>query len=166
MKAIEGFEDYLVSSSGKIYSLKSNKYLKPNIVTNGYYQVCLFKNGKRYRKYIARLVAQAFISNPDNKSTVNHKDGIKSNNNISNLEWMTQSENQLHAFNTGLQKRSPNAGRPKVPIKVLDSVTGKFLSVHPSLHEAARTYGIFQSNIHSVLAGKYKQTGGLTFIRI
>ncbi len=164
-KHINGFEDYLIFPTGKVYSLKRKKYLSPGI-NKGYYQVCLYKLGIRFNKSIARLVAEAFIPNPDNKPQVNHKNGIKANNNVSNLEWSTCSENHLHAFANGLNKHSPNANSPKVPVRVYNYKTGKFLSIQPSSYDAARMYGIFQGNISSVLAGKRNHTGGLTFKRI
>ena len=163
LKKIEGFERYLISPVGKIFSLNSNKYLKPHTNPQGYYQVHLWKSGNRYPKLIARLVAQAFISNPENKPEINHKDGIKANNDISNLEWVTSSENQLHSYSTGLNKRSPKSGKPKVPVKVYDYKTGNFKSTQPSLHAAARRYGISQGNISNVLVGALNHTGGLTF---
>ena len=164
-KHIEGFEDYLIFSAGKVYSLKRKKYLKPFNNTHGYYHVRLCKSGKPIYKYMARLVAQAFIPNPDNKPEVNHKDGIKANNDISNLEWVTHSENMLHAFATGLKEKTPNTGRPEIPINVYDYTTGQFLSFHPSQSDAARMHGLFQGNISQVLLGKRKQAGGLTFER-
>ncbi|MBA7543629.1 hypothetical protein ES705_35964 [subsurface metagenome] len=165
-KVIEGFEDYLISSSGKVYSLITNKYLKPRVGYHGYYQVGLYKSGKQYFKFISRLVAGAFIPNPDNKLQAHHIDGNKLNNDVSNLEWVTCSKNLLHAFADGLSKHSPNAGRHKVPVRVYDYHTGQFLSTQPSLGEAARFYGIFYQNIRHVLAGKCNQANGLTFKRI
>ena len=162
-KHIEGFEDYLIFPAGKVYSLKRKKYLKPFNNSKGYYQVSLFKSGNHYYKLVARLVAQAFIPNPDNKPQVNHKDGIKTNNDVSNLEWSTRSENQLHAYATGLIS---NSGMPKVPIKVYDYKTGQFLSKQPSLSSAARRYGLNRGNISNILAGSRNHTGGLTFERI
>lgn len=70
----------------------------------GYSIVTLSKNGKSYKEYIHRLVAKTFLSNPLNKEYVNHKDGNKQNNCVSNLEWCTPSENNYHAFQTGLKK--------------------------------------------------------------
>ncbi len=165
MEKIEGFERYLVSPAGKVYSLITNKYLRPRMVHNGYYQVVLCKSEKSYPKLIARLVAQAFIPNPDNKPEINHVDGNKTNNDISNLEWVTHSENIHHAFRTGLIKRSPNAGTPKIPINVYDYKTGEFKSTHSSLHAAARMHGISQGHISNVLAGRRNHTGGLTFTK-
>jgi len=78
---------------------------------NGYYYVCLSKNGKVRKFKVNRLVAQAFIPNPDNKPFVNHIDGDKLNNNVNNLEWCTQSENMLHAYKYGLRKSHSQRNR-------------------------------------------------------
>lgn len=114
IKDYEGI--YLVSSYGKIKVLnrtwtsgkgvnRSNKEREINFnIRRGYYSACLFKNGNRQYKSVARIVAVAFIPNPENKPEVNHKDGNKLNNYVDNLEWATGSENQLHAFKLGLQK--------------------------------------------------------------
>ncbi|KKN85457.1 hypothetical protein LCGC14_0277760 [marine sediment metagenome] len=166
MKSIKGFENYLIEDSGKIFSLFRNKCLKPLPTNWGYYRVGLRKQNKTHYKYISRLVAEAFISNPDNKPQINHKDGNKFNNNVSNLEWVTQSENMQHAIALGLWKRSPNSGMKPIPVNVYDYKTGKLLSTHPSMSDAARSYGLQLQNAHKVLQGKYKQTKGLTFNKI
>jgi len=112
---IKGFENlYKISTYGRIKSLgngkstnsktKFERILKSNYSSTGYEKIKLFKDGKRYYFSVHRLVAQTFLSNDKNKKEVNHKDGNKANNNVSNLEWVTSSENQLHAFKNGLQK--------------------------------------------------------------
>ena len=101
IKNYEGI--YEVSNLGRIKSIsrngtiKENRILKPNKVM-GYSQVGLQKYGTRKHKKIHRLVAEAFIPNPENKKEVNHKDGNKANNCVDNLEWVTTSENQLHSY--------------------------------------------------------------------
>jgi len=101
IKNYEGI--YEVSNLGRIKSIsrngtiKENRILKPNKVM-GYSQVGLQKYGTRKYKKIHRLVAEAFIPNPENKKEVNHKDGNKTNNCVDNLEWVTTSENQLHSY--------------------------------------------------------------------
>ena len=118
-KDIEGYEGlYQVSTCGNIKSLakprkngngrcyiQKEKLLKQSFTSTGYKKVELYKDGKRKSFKVHRLVAIAFISNPDNKPEVNHIDGNKINNNIDNLEWVTSSENTIHAYETGL---SPN----------------------------------------------------------
>jgi hypothetical protein len=94
---IEGFEDYLISNFGRVYSKKRNIILKSGLNNRCYYFVILCQLGKHYPKLIHRLVAQAFISNLLNKPQVNHKDGVTTNNNVDNLEWVTHSENNIHA---------------------------------------------------------------------
>ena len=103
MKRINGYEDYLVTIFGDVYSLKSNKWLKQFNNGYGYSFTNLCKNGKEKTKYVHRLVAKTFIPNQDNKPQVNHKDGNKQNNCIDNLEWVTHSENMKHAFKIGLE---------------------------------------------------------------
>jgi hypothetical protein len=110
VKDYEGF--YEVSNLGNVRSLKApgrgnhcGRILKPAIV-DGYCVVHLSVNGKVHNRYVARLVATAFIPNPENKPTVNHKNGRdRLNNNIENLEWATVSENTQHAYDTGLNSR-------------------------------------------------------------
>lgn len=99
---IEGFPDYLVTSWGRVLSLKDShgkdriKELKPCKGKGGYMHAVLHKNGKQYNKYVHRLVAQAFIINDDNKPCINHIDENKTNNHVSNLEWCTYKENNNH----------------------------------------------------------------------
>lgn len=81
---------------------KTGLVLKPRISKHGYYYVNIYKNNNRKTVKNHRLVAEAFIPNPENKPEVNHKDGDKLNNKISNLEWVTSSENIYHAVHTGL----------------------------------------------------------------
>lgn len=94
MKPICGFEDYLISKSGIVYSLKSNKFLSiGNNATGGYYYVDLYKDGKKYRKRIHVIVMETFSTKPNLSYEIDHKDGNKSNNNLSNLEYVTHAEN-------------------------------------------------------------------------
>lgn len=118
-KDVIGYEGlYQVSNLGKIkrvmftngkYSFKKERLLNKFLI-NGYEKVELNKNGIGKPKFIHRLVAEAFIPNPENKLQVNHIDGNKQNNCISNLEWATPSENTKHAYMTGLAK-SPNINK-------------------------------------------------------
>lgn len=95
--------DYYIYSDGRVYSNLTNKFLQPGN-ENGYLSVTLFKNGQSYQIYVHRLVCTMFIPNPENKPQVNHIDGIKTNNDVSNLEWVTCSENIIHAFSHNLKK--------------------------------------------------------------
>ena len=110
-KDIEGYEGiYQVSNLGRVKSLSRNtknqyrnsEIVKSKEIRNGYYSVTLFKNEKGKHFTIHRLVAKAFIPNPYNKPQINHIDGNKLNNNVSNLEWCTQQENTIHAYKNNL----------------------------------------------------------------
>ena len=112
-KDIEGYEDlYQVSNFGRVKSLvdrlgkKRELILKANTNKQKYLFVTLYKGKNIKTLKIHRLVAEAFISNPEHKPTVNHLDGNKQNNNLNNLEWATRSEQTKHAFKIGLMKVS------------------------------------------------------------
>lgn len=108
-KDIEGFEGlYQVSNLGNVKSLcwnhtRRSKLLNPYSHGGGYKRVHLFKDHQHYKVFVHRLVAEAFLPNPENKPVVNHKDGNKSNNHVKNLEWATIKENTHHAIKHGLR---------------------------------------------------------------
>lgn len=107
-KKIDFCDYYFVSNFGNVKStFKNEKKLKP-IKDNGYLYVNLSYKGFRKKTSIHRLVALYFIDNPENKKEVNHINGIKTDNNVKNLEWCTSQENQIHAYKTGLQKKGNN----------------------------------------------------------
>lgn len=105
-------ENYLVSDDGRVFSLISNRELKPYAKSRGYgykrldYTVSITHNGKQRHPKISRMVAMAFIPNPLNKEQVNHIDGNPLNNHVSNLEWTTNKENQQHAVENWLTRKS------------------------------------------------------------
>jgi hypothetical protein len=114
---INGYEGlYLVNSGGDIYSVRANKVLKQfyrgSRADNKYLVVDLNSGGNRKTVSVHRVVAEAFIPNPNNLPCVNHKDGNKDNNCSDNLEWCTYSENNYHAFRTGL-KNIPSGTKNK-----------------------------------------------------
>lgn len=110
-KLIPGYEDYLVSENGEIFSTKRQKFLKPRKNEYGYLKINLYKNGKYKNFRVHRLVALTFIQNPNNYPIINHIDGNKLNNNISNLEWCTYSQNNKHAWKLGLRENAREISR-------------------------------------------------------
>lgn len=148
MKNIPFNEKYSITEDGKVINNKRNKERKSFIDKYGYLKVGLNDN-KKY--YIHRLVALTYIENPQNKETVNHKDGNKTNNHISNLEWMTNEENINHAFNTNLIKRTP----------IVCKKTGKIWN---SLNLAAKENKINSGHLHNMLNGKTKNTSNLVYL--
>lgn len=99
-----GLPHYCVTRCGKVYSLKSNKFLKPKVDRYGYETVCLRENNENLHRTVHRLVALIYLSEFDGSNTVNHIDGNKLNNHVTNLEWLTSRDNQRHAFTNNLTK--------------------------------------------------------------
>ena len=98
MKDIKGYEGlYAITSCGRVWSYRSKKFLKPSKDRTGYLTVGLRLNGKQDRRYIHRLVAEAYIPNPAALPQVNHKDEIKSHNYINNLEWCSAQYNRAYS---------------------------------------------------------------------
>ena len=102
-KNIYGFPNYTISDTGIVTNIKTNKILKPSI-SNGYPNLAL-RNGNGPIKFkIHRLVAEHFIENPYNKKCVNHKNGIRNDNRVNNLEWVTHSENNFDRYERAFTK--------------------------------------------------------------
>ncbi len=103
-KPIIGFDGYEISNLGNVKSVRfNNRLLKQHKDPKGYVKVKLYKDKIGYTQKVHRLVANAFISNPNNKEQVNHINGIKHDNKLINLEWVTQSENMQHSIKAGLR---------------------------------------------------------------
>ncbi len=99
---IKGFENYTISDKGEVFSIVRKKTISPFLHRKGYPMVTLCQNGKKRNLYVHRLVAEAFIPNPENKPTINHKNENKLINEVSNLEWLTVEEN--NAYGTRIQR--------------------------------------------------------------
>lgn len=108
-KAVDGFHDCYVNKNGNVSNSDGFVLKARPIGLRGYLAVRICRNGKTKILYVHRLVAEAFIPNPENKPVVNHIDGNKLNNDFTNLEWVTWSENLQHAYDLGLRK--PNSRR-------------------------------------------------------
>lgn len=158
-KKVEGYENiYEVSNHGNIQSIdhfvvgkksrtQKGRVLSVSISTKGYHQVSLSLLGRRFHTGVHRLVAKAFLANPDNKEQVNHKDGNKSNNHVSNLEWATNQENIIHAYKNNLVKlnygekhhqcRFTNNQIKELKRKLANGVSGSSISKEYKISQAA-----------------------------
>ena len=146
-KKVYGFDDYLCSEQGEIYSLKRNRILKGRSM-KGYRRVVLMKDGKTIDALVHRLIAQTFIPNPENKPEVNHKDGNKKNNSVFNLEWCTHKENVHHAMKTGLKNDR------KVNDEKLNEIR-RLISEGKRNTEIEKITGIPRKTVSNIRIGKY-----------
>lgn len=163
-KDIQGYEGvYQVSNLGNVksYKNKDGKILIPSPNNYGYQRVGLRCNNRKLCS-VHRLVAEAFISNPENKKEVNHINGIKTDNRVQNLEWSTHSENIIHAHKTGLIKAHNKRGKDWPLSKPVNQLTldGKFIAKHTSGKEAAMHLGSHAATISNCCKGKGKTASG------
>ena len=148
------FDGYAVTSDGKVYSKKTNKFIKPSIGSKGYFQVCLTVDGKKRTVKVHRIVAETFIPNPAGKPQVNHIDGNKRNNCVENLEWCTNSENQIHSYRV-IGNENHGGGGGKTPVICVE--TNK---IYCSASAAARDTGVLVQNIIRACKKRCKTAGG------
>lgn len=117
-KKIEEFPKYEASNFGQIRNRTTKNLIKPRLAGQGkYFAVALRKEGKTYQRYIHRLVAQVFIPNPNNKYSVNHIDGNRYENKITNLEWASGTEQNNHAYSIGLKSAGEKCNLSKLTEK-------------------------------------------------
>lgn len=160
LKEINGFEKYVIDENGNVFNKKDiNKSICQWVDNVGYKQVVLYLNNKRKYMRIHRLVALAYIPNPDNLPQVNHIDGNKLNNNIGNLEWSTNKDNTQHGYDNGLyysKKRSH-------PILVYDKTTKDLLYSFKSIRSLSETLNLNRKTVSSILNGT-KKTNNYKYI--
>ena len=154
-KPVKDFDNYNVSNFGNIKICKTDKLIKMTKPGNiGYFKLTVKDNtGKCHTCQAHRIVAEAFVPNPDCKKIVNHKDGNKTNNNISNLEWTTSSENISHAVKENLLKKH------SYKVDQLD-LSGNIINTFDDVKHAEEKTGIKASRISSNCKGDCKVTGG------
>lgn len=168
-KDVKGFEGYYaVSSNGDVKSLDrtiqgkrckthiKERVMRQHVGKDGYPSIQLFSGGKPFTLKVHRLVAQAFLDNPDNLPEVNHIDGNKQNNTVDNLEWCTRGHNIRHAFRTGLIKKENMRSNAK-KVRRSDGV------VFDSLTKAAEESGTHISDVSMCCHGKLAHTAGYGF---
>lgn len=177
---IEGYEGYYeISSLGRVYSIRRNIILKNKISPTGYARVNLSVNGIAKHHAVHRLVANAFIKNPDNKPTVNHINENKLDNSVENLEWATNAEQNVHGTRIERVKAHTNYKKRNIDYKQVAAKHnykelnkkqmkpvlqydehGNFIAQFPSIALAARTVGISAGHLCSCLKGRRKTCGG------
>lgn len=158
---LKGYEEsYQISDQGRVFTKRRldgnriiyGKELHPVITKDGYLKVGLCKDSIVKRFYLHRLVANQFLENPNNLPQVNHIDGNKFNNNVSNLEWCTKEENQRHAVNHLLmQHGSARPGAKLTEEKVIEIYKLKGVL---SAKEIGAHYGVSKNTVNLILRGK------------
>lgn len=151
---IKDYDNYLISSTGRIYNKKLQRELKPcKHKSTGYLTICLSKNGK-YRVFLLhRLVAQTFLSNPFIKPQVNHKNSNKLDNSVDNLEWVTAKENNQHSVIYGNGSKGAQVWSAKLSDRKVINIK-KRLQLGYSLTKLAKEYGVSKHSISKIKNNK------------
>ena len=146
------FKDYLIYEDGTVISLLTGKFITKRVGPKGYYQINLCIDGKCKTFMFHRLIAQAFLDNPNALPCVNHIDGNKLNNEISNLEWVTYSENTQHAIKTGLSHPAKGESTKHGRFSEEDIINIRNLSKQgKSQYQIASLYNVTRGAIQQIL---------------
>ena len=153
-KDVVGYEGlYQVSNLGNVRNTNTRKHKKQMLNKYGYYRLVLWKNNTGKNFVVHRLVAEAFIPNPNNFPYINHKDECKTNNNILNLEYCTPKYNSN--YGTGSKRQGK---KKEIPVKQYD-MNGNYIQTFPSGKIAGETLGLNRSKISNCCKGKRQSTG-------
>lgn len=169
---IKGFERYQITDDGRVWSKKSNKWMKTRFNKDGYLRISFHKGNKVITFMIHQLVAKHFIPNPNELPIVNHKDENKTNNNVENLEWCTVAYN--NTYGTRVEKMKQNTKgqkRPITSIKMKNRIdeslpvcqytkNGTFIAEYPSINDAARKFSVTMQAISNCCKHKSKSSCG------
>lgn len=166
-------QNYLINEEGCVKRKWNDKVLTQSKQKNGYLTVGINIGDKYKRCYIHRLVAEAFLPNPNNYTDVNHKDYNKENNCVSNLEWCSRSNNLKHSYNYSNRdknrehmKELATFNHEKMKKSVSQySLAGELITTYSSIREAADATGIAMQNISAVARGERGSAGGYKWIR-
>jgi hypothetical protein len=167
-KPIVGFEGYYeVGSFGNVRSVTrtvpdsrngsrtcQGKALKPNVTHGGYSYVMLYRSHKGFCKTVHRLVAKAFIPNPENLNEVDHISGVKSDNSAENLQWVSMAENRKRAWDSGLYSCKSGVRHTSAKLSESDVISIRSLSATKSTKELALQFGVSGCTIQSVKTNK------------
>ena len=157
---------YLISNYGRVYSKHKKGYLAQTTNNNGYLKVSLWKDNKGKNEYVHRLVALAFIPNPEGFPQVNHMDEDKQNNYVENLEWCDNSYN--NTYGTKRQRQGEtllNNGKTSYRVNQYD-LDGNFIATYRSMREAERINHLGNGAISACLRKGYKQWGGYRWEKV
>jgi hypothetical protein len=150
MKELKDFPGYFITEDGRVYSNSTEKWLKGFISPDGYHRIELRANKKRIKKFVHRLVAETYIPNPNNLNSVNHKDEVKLNNTVENLEWMDIKENCRYSF-------------CKYQWKIEHISSGKTFTTN-NLKQFCRDNNLVPCAIKKTLCGTYSQHKGFRLL--
>ena len=169
---VVGYEDlYLVSTNGKVYSIRSHKILAPRKHNAGYLRVTLSRNGERKDAYIHRLMCEAFFGTPnDGRNYVNHLDENPAHNQITNLEWTTNSNNIKYSWERHREERAKyfqENSSLKIGVVGIDRQTKEEIGRWDSMSNAARDLGIHVSGVsYSACSNGRRAVQGIIFYKL
>lgn len=156
-REIPGFEStYEISDIGRIRRKETGLIRKTFYGKDGYLRIILSQNNTAHQKLVHRLLALAFIPNPENKPFINHRNGIKSDLSLKNLEWVSARENIIHASETGLNppNKGEKNGNSKLTKEQVEQIRAKYIPFKVFQKDLAREYGVAEITISRILRKK------------